>query len=119
MEEPVPRNRNQLNHKKELQINTAAAAGGYPVGRDAAVLSGDPGAKANTTINPVSSFVIVASPDHSRAALSADSAVEASLKSPRIAFSAYRSCSISYCVRIPMLRNTGSGGHHPCIACCM
>jgi hypothetical protein len=41
-----------------------------------------------------------------------------SAKSPRSAFSAYRSSSISDCVLTPSRRNRGSGGHHPCTACC-
>lgn len=39
-------------------------------------------------------------------------------KSPRIAFKAYRSCSISNWVRYPDLRKICSGGHHPWMACC-
>ena len=38
-------------------------------------------------------------------------------KSPRIAFKAIRSSSISRAVRTPRRRNTGNGGHHPCTAC--
>jgi hypothetical protein len=38
-------------------------------------------------------------------------------KSPRSAFKATRSISISRGVRYPMRRKTGTGGHHPWTAC--
>ena len=39
-------------------------------------------------------------------------------KSPRMAFNAYRSESISLAVRKPNRRKNGTGGHQPCTACC-
>src|SRR5437764_1285854 len=38
-------------------------------------------------------------------------------KSPRSAFSAYLSTSISRRVRTPLRRKNGTGGHQPCTAC--
>src|SRR5207248_1240326 len=38
-------------------------------------------------------------------------------KSPRNAFNAYLSASISRRVRTPLRRKTGTGGHQPCNAC--
>ena len=38
-------------------------------------------------------------------------------KSPRMALSAARSCSISCAVRKPKRRSTGTGGHQPWVAC--